>query len=200
MGFYVQDDMWEAVSELPRKTQDEVMGALARLYFEGEQTDLKGTSKSLLIAFRDRVLLSKNRSDCGKQNGKQNRSKTEAKRKQTAKQNGSKTEANPESSIKEGERERDIEKESSNEDSKKTPPRHRHGRYSNVLLSDEDLAKLKAEFPGDWQERIERLSEYIASKGVSYKNHLATIRSWERRDRAERAGKGGDYDPVYSSL
>lgn len=35
MGFYIQDDMWEAVSELPRKTQDEVIGSLARLFFEG---------------------------------------------------------------------------------------------------------------------------------------------------------------------
>lgn len=43
MGFYIQDDMWEAVSELPRKTQDEV-DRLAReaLLQEGEQTPLKG--------------------------------------------------------------------------------------------------------------------------------------------------------------
>lgn len=62
------------------------------------------------------------------------------------------------------------------------PARHKHGKYSNVLLSDEDLEKLKAEFP-DWEERIERLSEYIASKGTKYKSHLATIRSWARKDK-----------------
>ena len=83
-----------------------------------------------------------------------------------------------------------LDKESIEEDicdsdepqtSPKKPVRHKYGAYKNVLLSDTDLEKLKAEFP-DWQERIERLSEYIASTGKSYKNHLATIRSWAKKD------------------
>lgn len=61
-------------------------------------------------------------------------------------------------------------------------PRHRHGAYGNVLLADADLAKLEAEFPADWQERVERLDEYMESTGKRYKNHLATIRSWARSD------------------
>ena len=60
-----------------------------------------------------------------------------------------------------------------------------YGRYRNVKLTDTDLSKLKAEFPDDWQERIDRLSTYMDSSGKSYKNHLATIRNWARRD-AER--------------
>ena len=63
----------------------------------------------------------------------------------------------------------------------KKPVRHKYGEYSNVLLTDEDMEKLKAEFP-DWEARIERLSSYIASTGKSYKNHLATIRNWARKD------------------
>ena len=66
-------------------------------------------------------------------------------------------------------------------------PRHKYGEYSNVLLSDTDLAKLKREFPNEWQERIERLSAYMASTGKSYKNHLATIRNWARRDSIARS-------------
>lgn len=62
------------------------------------------------------------------------------------------------------------------------PTRHRHGAYENVRLSDEEYAKLKAEFPADYSQRIERLSEYIASSGKKYKSHLATIRSWARKD------------------
>lgn len=60
-----------------------------------------------------------------------------------------------------------------------------YGCYGNVKLSDTDLSKLKAEFPADWQGRIDRLSTYMDSSGKSYKNHLATIRNWARRD-AER--------------
>ena len=66
------------------------------------------------------------------------------------------------------------------------PVRHKYGEYKNVLLSDEDMDKLKKEFPVDYMERIERLSGYIASTGKSYKNHLATIRNWARKEN----GKG----------
>ena len=67
-------------------------------------------------------------------------------------------------------------------------PRHTHGSYENVLLSDEEFEKLQAEFPTDYKERIERLSEYIASTGKKYKSHLATIRSWARNDKPKSSG------------
>lgn len=77
-----------------------------------------------------------------------------------------------------------------NSDNKK-PIRHKYGAYNNVLLTDEDMNKLKAEFPKDWQSRIERLSEYIASSGKSYKNHLATIRSWAKKDNERKTTENG---------
>ena len=61
------------------------------------------------------------------------------------------------------------------------PTKHKYGEYSNVLLTDEELDKLKDEF-FDWEERIERLSSYIASTGKAYKSHFATIRNWARKD------------------
>lgn len=70
-----------------------------------------------------------------------------------------------------------------------SPVRHKYGQYSNVLLTDQDMDKLKAEFPEDYENRIERLSEYIASTGKKYKNHLATIRNWARRDGNGKGGK-----------
>lgn len=97
------------------------------------------------------------------------------------------------------EKERDKESESdisvSDETAKpKKPTRHKYGEYSNVLLTDEELDKLREEFP-DWQERIERLSSYIASTGKAYKSHLATIRNWARKDQAQASklvtGQGG---------
>lgn len=64
------------------------------------------------------------------------------------------------------------------------PTRHKYGYYEQVLLTDEDYKKLQEEFPHDYSERIARLDEYIASTGKKYKNHLATIRSWARKDSA----------------
>lgn len=76
----------------------------------------------------------------------------------------------------------------------KGPTRHQYGLYKNVLLSDEELEKLKAEFPTDYQQRIERLSEYMASTGKSYKNHMATIRSWARRDSKQTRPTGYSHE------
>lgn len=85
----------------------------------------------------------------------------------------------------------DIDKDKKKSISKK-PARHKYGEYQNVLLSDDDLDKLKAEFPSDWDQRIQRLSEYMASSGKSYKNHLATIRNWARRDKPAAKAVGGE--------
>lgn len=67
------------------------------------------------------------------------------------------------------------------------PVKHKHGEYQNVLLTDEELEKLKAEYP-DYSERIENLSNYIASTGKTYKSHYATIRNWARKEKAQHKG------------
>ena len=63
----------------------------------------------------------------------------------------------------------------------KKPVKHKYGEYKNVLLTDEELQKLKTEY-SDYEERIERLSSYVASTGKSYKSHYATIRNWAKKD------------------
>ena len=91
-----------------------------------------------------------------------------------------------------------LVKSSTGEDIREsTPPkpsRRKYGMYDNVLLSDEDYKRLTEEFPHDYTARIERLSEYIASTGKKYKNHLATIRAWARKDTTQKQPnrKGGN--------
>ena len=63
----------------------------------------------------------------------------------------------------------------------KKPVKHKYGEYKNVFLTDEEIEKLKADYP-DYETKIENLSNYIASKGAKYKSHYATIRNWARRD------------------
>ena len=60
-------------------------------------------------------------------------------------------------------------------------PKHKYGEYKNVLLTDAELEKLKADFT-NWAQLIESLSNYIASTGKRYKSHYATIKNWARRD------------------
>lgn len=66
---------------------------------------------------------------------------------------------------------------------KSKPVRHKYGEYKNVLLSDDQMEKLKSEFPHDWEQRIDRVSEYCEVTGKTYKNYLATIRAWAKKDK-----------------
>lgn len=84
----------------------------------------------------------------------------------------------------EEDKELDIDKNISITPPKK-PVKHKYGEYNNVLLTDDELEKLQHEYP-DYQDRIERLSSYIASTGKAYKSHYATIRNWARKDQQEK--------------
>lgn len=77
-----------------------------------------------------------------------------------------------------------FDKEEEIREKKRTKPqvvRHKYGEYNNVLLTDEELMKLKEKIP-NWQDFIERLSCYVASTGKRYKSHYATLLNWYRRD------------------
>ena len=62
---------------------------------------------------------------------------------------------------------------------KKKPAKHKYGEYQHVLLSDDDIAKLKAEYGEQLTDRaVVFLDEYIEMKGYKAKNHYLAIRKW----------------------
>ena len=79
------------------------------------------------------------------------------------------------------------------------PIKHKYGEYKNVLLTDEELDKLKAEYP-DYSERIENLSNYLASTGKTYKSHYATIRNWARKDKPKGNKVAADLNASYDMM
>ena len=103
--------------------------------------------------------------------------------------------------MKDKEKEKDKDKDNLKKDipngiSKEKPAnaetvRHKYGEYKNVMLTDEQYEELKDKFPVDYEERIERLSEYMSSTGKVYKNHLTTIKMWARmeKERGKTQGK-----------
>ena len=88
----------------------------------------------------------------------------------------------------------EIEKEIERELEKGHAAPAAFGRYQNVFLSAGELSELQADFPTIWQEYIERLSEYMASTGRTYKSHAATIRRWIADDRRKAAPAVRDRD------
>lgn len=89
----------------------------------------------------------------------------------------------------------------SSSDEQDSPPekvsKHKYGEFNNVLLTDEELEKLKKEFV-DWNERIDKLSIYIGSSGKSYKSHYLTILSWARKEKKGADQRDtGEYDNLF---
>lgn len=60
---------------------------------------------------------------------------------------------------------------------------YKHGEYANVPLSATQYLKLKKEFPNDWEQRIEDLSEHIEKTGKVYKDCLCAIRVRARMEK-----------------
>ena len=68
-----------------------------------------------------------------------------------------------------------------------------YGANQNILLSDDELSKLKEHFPNDYLKRIDDLSFYISSKGVKYSSHYMTILSWARKDESKKITQADKY-------
>lgn len=62
------------------------------------------------------------------------------------------------------------------------PIKHKYGEYKNVLLSDDELEKLKIKFPLDWNQKIEDMSSGIEMRGYKYKSHYLAILKWANND------------------
>lgn len=84
------------------------------------------------------------------------------------------------------------------ESKKKPVQKHKYGEYKNVLLSGEELDKLRERFR-DADARIDKLSEYLECKNVSYKSHYAVILKWARDDEAKRRGESGGENSSFNT-
>lgn len=200
---FVLGSSWASrMLDVPDEDFATIVKAVFRYAVDGEQTDVSGLHRALVMEMTDFIAdnneryeeVCRKRREAGSLGGKQKVA--------NAKQmlpNATKCLANDSKRVHDNEYDNDNDYVSDNENdndndvltdsnkkedakASKKEVRHKYGQYNNVLLSDTDMEKLKAEFPMDWEERIERLSEYIESKGAKYKNHLATIRAWARKN------------------
>lgn len=60
--------------------------------------------------------------------------------------------------------------------------KRKFGEFGNVKLTDAEYKKIKTLFPNDYKERIQNLDDYIQSKGKQYKDFVATLRNWARKE------------------
>ena len=83
-------------------------------------------------------------------------------------------------------------------------PRHKYGEFKNVLLSDKDLEKLKAEYGEDLVEKyIKKMDEWIELNGRRYKNYYLALRQWmnkevsKKQEKVEKQEGDTKYDEEY---
>ena len=82
--------------------------------------------------------------------------------------------------------------------------RHKYGEFKNVLLSDKDLEKLKAEYGEELVEKyIKKMDEWIELNGRRYKNYYLALRQWmnkevsKKQEKVEKQEGNTKYDEEY---
>ena len=186
-------DFAEAIEPLSEAERGRLFTAMLQYASTGETAELKGAERFVWPTAkqnidRTRVEAERNAA-CGSKGGRPKKpAETDLNRKKPAE-----TDLNRKKADKDKDKDKDniIPPISPNGDivplEGERPRKHKYGEYKNVLLTDDEFEKLKAEY-ADYLDRIERLSSYIASTGKTYKSHYATIRNWARAD----AEKGRD--------
>lgn len=83
-------------------------------------------------------------------------------------------------------------------------PRHKYGEFKNVLLSDKDIEKLKAEYGEELVEKyIKKMDEWIELNGRRYKNYYLALRQWmnkevsKKQEKIEKQERDTKYDEEY---
>ena len=66
------------------------------------------------------------------------------------------------------------------------PAKRPHGEFGNVMLTDDEFAKLQEKLPNVW-DLVTELDQYIESQGKTkkYRSHYATLLNWSRRKAQE---------------
>ena len=154
MGYYFQDDMWEALKTQPLKVRREVVEAICLLFFEGDERELKGVSQSLFTAFKGRVSLSRTRSQAKR---KHDADKAAANNEQCDECVGHtsthKTGTNSDFAIKEGEGEREVETDVSTK-----PPK------PSAAICEQAVAHLNAKTGSQYRPNARKTARLVAAR------------------------------------
>lgn len=204
MSVVIHDDFWRAAQSMPRRQRPAFIYAVCAYAFDGTEPEGAPAWLPTFEVVRDRISMSTRASERGRMMANARWHKPAA---ETAPHDAT-ADAQAHAQAHAGgdaqacagtcagimpskSKSKSKRKESVGESAAAKPSagRRRYGTFRNVLLSDAELERLRATFPDDWDQRVERLSSYMASKGKRYKNHLATILSWARMDKAKAGGE-----------
>ena len=165
------------------KLSDEQAGKLIKAIYEyvetGEMPELDTVLDLVITPFKtildkDKAKyeeVSKARAEAGSKGGKQSKQNETSKSKKKQKKQLQTKDSNC----------NDNDNEYDN-DFKKENIKKKYGENGNVKFTDEEYEKVKTYFPNDYEKRIQNLDDYIQSKGAKYKDFVATLKNWARKE------------------
>lgn len=187
-GFVFYRSFADAVEGLESDQFKELIMAVIRYALDGvEPAELSPVLRGYFVLMKPQIDANNARRESGKKGGKASKSEAiesnpEANASNTE-ANESKEEANeskPEAKekvkvkdkVKDKDKEKDIEKE-------KPAPKHKHGKFARVLLTDDELQQLEKDYGADNAlAAVDYLDEYIERKGYTAKSHYLAIKRW----------------------
>ena len=78
--------------------------------------------------------------------------------------------------------------------------RKAYGIYNNVRLTDAEMQSLRDNYPDEYEQMIENLSEYMKCKGKFYSDHYATLMKWKREDEKKAPKKKDELQEFYDMV
>ena len=162
----------EAIKNLDKETKADFLDALCAYALDGEEIDDKGVVSALMSLVKPQIDANNRRYENGLRGGR-------PKNQNKPKQNQNETKAKPNVNDNDNDNVNDNDKK---KNKKEKEPKHRRGEFGNVMLTDIEYEKIQERFPLDYDDKIDNLSNYLASTGKVYKSHYYTILSWARRE------------------
>lgn len=172
-SFIFYKSFYDSIKELDPLDQVQIYDAIFKYQFEGEEIELNGVCKSIFTLIIPQLEANNKRYMNGLKGGapKGNQNAT----KKQPKNNLDLTKKQPNENVNENVNDNDN-------DIKEKNKKKKYGEFENILLTDEEYAKLEK---SNLLPYIEKLSSYIASKGKKYKSHYATILNWSRGEKKQ---------------
>ena len=198
MGSFVfYESFSDAINELKPADRLKVYDSITAYVFKGKEPNLSGVSKAIFALIKPQLDANKVRYENGLKGGAP-KGNSNARKQPTVESEKQPTVEKEEhlkttdGCLQKQPNENVNENVNEKESKRKNPPspKHQHGEYRNVLLTDDELNKLKSEFgESRTEEAIRYLDEYIADKSYKSKNHYLAMRRWVFNALDERKAK-----------
>ena len=160
-------------------------------------------SKRVVVEIEEFEAVGKRMAEIGRKGGQASaKAKSEANAQPYAQAHG---EANGQASAKadaqQNKREKIKEKKENKIKEREAHAREKNafGKFKNVFLTDDQMSELKTQFPTSYEEKINRLSEYMYQSGKNYQDHYLMILKWAQEDVKKENSSSFDIDEFFEA-